>query len=162
MLNMKEKDSFKPASLYVPLYKRFMAFIIDVLFIYGAAISFSLGLRVVHSRAWIMLFAGFFSWIYLTFFYSKGKGQTISGRIFGIKVMSVDGSELGFWRAWLRSGLISTIISPIGAVLIVAFSLIIFSVLSLNVKPTKQRRQTFWDVATKSCVIKVESGAERE
>ncbi|MCK4828453.1 RDD family protein [bacterium] len=155
MMNRIEKSFLESTSwVYAPLYQRFVAFVIDVMLIYGMAISFSLGFGVINDRAWIMLFAAFFSWIYLTFFYYKGKGQTVGGKAFGIKVTTIDGSELGFWKALLRSVLISALISPFGFVSVLTLSFILFSVLSLNLKPTKQRQQTFWDAATKSCVIK--------
>jgi uncharacterized RDD family membrane protein YckC len=155
MANRIEENSFNWASsIYAPLYKRIAAFIIDAMVIYGGAISFYLGFKVVSGRAWIMLFAAFFSWLYFSFFYCKGGGQTIGGKAFGIKVISVDGSVLGFWRALSRSVLISSIISPLGFVAFLAFSFILFSLITLNVKPTRQRRQTLWDAATKSCVTK--------
>jgi len=155
MANRIEKNSLKAASwIYAPLYQRIAAFVIDVMVIYGGAISFSLGFRPISGRAWIMLFAAFFSWIYLTLLYYKGKGQTIGSKVFGIKVISVDGSEIGFWGALSRSMLISSIIAPLGFISFLALSFILFSLLSLNVKPTRQRRQTFWDVGTRSCVIK--------
>ena len=139
---------------YAPLYHRVAAFIIDAIIIYGMAMSFSLGFRVINDRAWIMLFAAFFSWIYLTLFYYKGKGQTVGCKAVRIKVVSIDGSELGFWKALLRSVLVSTLISPLSFALVLALSFVLFSIVSLSLKPTKQRRQTFWDAATKSCVVK--------
>ena len=101
-----------------------------------------------------MIFAAFFSWIYLTLFYYKGKGQTIGCRAFGMKVISIKGSELSFWMALLRGVLISCIILPLGFASILAFTFLFLSILTLKLKPTNQRHQTFWDVATKSCVIK--------
>jgi uncharacterized RDD family membrane protein YckC len=159
MTNRKNKNSSEQTALvYAPLYERIGAFIIDGMVLYGIAISFSLGFGLIHGRSWIMLSAAFLSWIYFPFFYYKGKGQTIGFKIFGCKVISVDGSELSFWRVLLRSVLISSIISPLGFISILAFSFIILSLLSLSLNPTKQKRQTFWDAATKSCVIK--GGAE--
>lgn len=142
------------SSVFAPLYQRVIAFIIDVMIIYGTAIFFALGFGAINDRGLIMLFAAFVSWIYLTFFYYKGEGQTVGCKIFGIKVVLIDGSKLGFWRALGRSVLISGIISPLGIIIILPLSFILFSILSLNLKPTKQRRQTFWDAATKTCVIK--------
>jgi len=113
-----------------------------------------LGFRVIDDRAWVMLSAALFSCLYLTFFYLKAKGQTIGSKVFGIKVITIDGSDLGFWRALLRSILISGIVSPLGFVSVLGFSFILFSLLSLSLRPTKQRRQTFWDAATKTCVVK--------
>jgi uncharacterized RDD family membrane protein YckC len=139
---------------YAPVYHRVAAFIVDAIIMYGMAISFSLGFRVINDRAWIMLFAAFFSWIYLTLFYYKGKGQTVGCKAVRIKVISIDGSELGFWRALLRSVLISTLISPLSFASVLALSFLLFSIVSLSLRPTKQRRQTFWDAATKSCVVK--------
>jgi uncharacterized RDD family membrane protein YckC len=139
---------------YALVYHRVAAFIVDAIIIYGMAISFSIGFRVIDERAWIMLFAAFFSWIYLTLFYYKGKGQTVGCKAVRIKVISIDGSELGFWRALLRSVLISTLISPLGFASVLALSFLLFSIVSLSLRPTKQRRQTFWDAATKSCVVK--------
>lgn len=155
MTNILEENLPKPASLvYAQLYQRLAAFAVDLIVIYGTAMSFSLGLGVINDRSWIMLFALFFSWIYLTVFYYKGKGQTVGCKVFGIKVTSIEGSELGFWRAVFRGGLVSGIVSPLGLISLLAVSFILVSLLSLNLKPTKQKRQTFWDVGTKTCVIK--------
>ena len=140
--------------VYAPLYQRLAAFIVDSIIVYGMAMALSLGLRVMNDRAWIMLFAAFFSWIYLTLFYYIGKGQTVGCKAFRIKVVSTDGYELGFWKALLRSVLISTLISPVSFASVLALSFLIFSFVSLSLRPTKQRQQTFWDAATKSCVVK--------
>jgi uncharacterized RDD family membrane protein YckC len=155
VVNAVGKNLSKSLSpVYAPIYQRIGAFIIDLIIIYGTAISFCLGFQILNDWSWIMLSAAFVSSIYLTFFYYKGKGQTIGGKVFGIKVTSTTGPELGFWRALLRSVLISAIISPLGLVAILGVSFLLFSLLSLNLKPTKQKRQTFWDAATKTCVIK--------
>ena len=154
-MDRPQKVSAEQSSwVYAPLYQRVAAFIVDAIIIYGMAISFCLGLRVLNDRAWIMLFAAFFSWIYLTLFYYKGKGQTVGCKAFRMKVISIDGYQLGFWRALLRSVLISTLISPLSFASVLALSFLLFSIVSLSLRPTKQRRQAFWDAATKSCVVK--------
>jgi len=154
-MDRPQKVSAEQSSwVYAPLYQRVAAFIVDAIIIYGMAISFCLGLRVLNDRAWIMLFAAFFSWIYLTLFYYKGRGQTVGCKAFRIKVISIDGYQLGFWRALLRSVLISTLISPLSFASFLALSFLLFSIVSLSLRPTKQRQQTFWDAATKSCVVK--------
>ena len=126
-----EKDSLGLTHYnYAPLYKRFLGFIIDLVIIYGISISFSLGLRGINDQEWIMVFAVFFSRIYLTLFYYKGGGQTIGSKVFGIKVISIGGRKLGFWMSLVRSILISCLVSPLGFVIILAFT---FVFLSLNV-----------------------------
>ena len=136
-----------------PIYERVLAFFIDVGFVYGVVLSFSLGLGTMDNRRWIMILAFFFSWFYLTVFSVKGNGQTIGHRVFGVRVIMTDGSHIGVLKAMLRSILISAIVAPFGFVAIAGLSFIIFSLLSLNVQPTKQRKQTFWDIGTKTCVI---------
>lgn len=154
-INKTEKDSLAiPPYNYAPLYQRFLCFIIDIIIIYGISISFALGLKIINDREWIMVFALIFSWIYLTLFYYKGGGQTIGSKIFGIKVISIRGNEIGFWMSLVRSVLISCLVSPLGFIIILAFTFIFISILTLNLMPTKQMNQTFWDVGTKTCVIK--------
>ena len=57
MINEDLPDSISlvPASLYL----RFAAFVIDLIVVYGTAISFALGLGLISDQEWIMLFALF-------------------------------------------------------------------------------------------------------
>ena len=71
-----------------------------------------------------------------------------------MKVISKRGSELSFGMSLVRSILISCLVSPLGFVIILAFTFVFISFLTLNLQPTKQMRQTFWDIGTKTYVIK--------
>lgn len=144
------------SSVFAKLYKRILAFIIDVIIIYFTSICFTipLSVNIENPRIWGLIFGIFFSVSYFTFFFLKVKGQTIGAKFFGIKVISSHGYFFKFRYALVRAGLVTILVFPFFSFnIILALSYLIFSLYTLKASPTKERKQTIWDLATKTCVV---------
>jgi len=133
------------------IFYRLLSFLIDLFDIYITAyiLGWLLNLKDI---SWIMIFAGCYSIIYFTGFWYKGNGQTIGGRITRIKVESVNGAKINFWKALLRACLVTTIVAPIGVIAILAVMNLVVSIFSVNVGSAKEKCQTVWDISTGTCV----------
>ena len=86
----------------IGFWKRFFAFLIDLIGV-GIVSSIVAGILVgddVGRRSGINTLIGLAYWLY--FWSSYGGGQTVGMRVFGIKVVKTDGSQLDLIGAFIR------------------------------------------------------------
>lgn len=153
----KETLESRPASLT----KRFLAFLIDVLLLYlNTFLILRFGLNFefrgqVITFSIIALILFYFFLFYLIFFNIVLKGQTFGYKIMNIRLISIDGSKPRVWQVIIRSIFVTALAVPFlnQLILYVAISWVVFSIIFLLIPPTKYRKQTFWDLSSKTYVI---------
>jgi len=97
-------------------------------------------------------------WLYSAGLESSGLQTTLGGRIFSLRVASIEGARVGFWRASLRQG------ARIGAVLTIlaveefvgerSLSVVVTAlvVIGFAMAAAMPRRQALFDLASKTVV----------
>ncbi len=149
---------------YASLAKRFIAFLIDgsilylnVFFILKFGFNFEFYSKIITPSIFYIILWYLFL-IYFIFFNMVLKGQTYGYKLMNIKLVSLTGYEPKIWQYVLRAIFISVIAVPIlnKLVLLIAITWLLCSIALLLSVPTKERKQTLWDLATKTFVIEVE------
>lgn len=144
------------------IYKRFISFLIDGILIY--LITFILyivvykikGINLIYIlRECQSVYAGLVGWIYFTVCYMKCNGQSIGNKLLNIKVVSLKSNKLEFWQALGRAIFISFflfIFQTTKGILIFQIQLLLLSLITININPSKKYKQTVWDLGTKSYI----------
>lgn len=140
--------------MYATIPKRIFAFLIDAIVIYTLPIMLRLLGIIDNEISTIMILVAFISWFYFFVLLLLFKGKTIGSRLIGIKVVSSDDTKLTVKRVIIRTILLTMLIAPVGVVFVVSILNIVASVVTLNTLPWKIKKQTVWDFASDTCVIK--------
>lgn len=135
------------------LSKRIISFCVDVLLIYSFAFFFVYIFHIKYSLLTLMVVAAIFSIFYFPFYWMSFNGRTLGNFSAGIKLSTTDNNKLNFKISLLRVSILLTLIFPYGVILFLAVLNIIQSILFLKKSPYKEKRQTAWDVATKTIML---------
>ena len=160
IITLENIGTFKIARIY----KRFLAFLIDVILVHFYTLFFYFSLKerdypFLPKEDLITFYIDFvFSfWTYLIFCYRFLKGKTVGKLLFKIRVISEDGKNINIKRCFLRSTPIVLFfcwaIFPKALVLLHYINFGFSSLYLLNKEPYKSKGKTFWDLASRTIVI---------
>lgn len=94
-----------PARIHAGFWRRFAAFVIDIVGFYVAIFLVALGMRASlgagqpMAEALLMLVAGIAMFLYFPLMESSGAQGTLGKQLLGIRVTNVEGGRIGFWHS---------------------------------------------------------------
>lgn len=140
--------------IFASFYKRIIAFLIDVMIIYLSIKVTFLSLHKSLDLSTWMLLSGVLSIFYFVFFWIKLNGQTPGAYLTRIRVVAKDNRQISFKKAFLRASSLFVFVCPFGVLVLILLSELIGTFVLLRKKLYLDTKQTTWDIATSTYVIK--------
>jgi hypothetical protein len=135
-----------------PLYKRLIAYLIDVSIHYSVTV---VGGKLLFKLGWLELsIINFFVLIiYFVYFSNTSASQTIGQKCFMIRLEYYGSKRFKIWFTIPRAMMLASIANPILIPIIPAI-LLLFSFILLTQKQMRYKIQFIWDVVGKTVVVK--------
>lgn len=148
-----------------PLWRRLLAFSVDAGICYlgpiivmtwnfGDSLSFFNNSRGLF---WLITFSCGF--LYFFVFIKRTSGQTLGSYFLNIRVVGEGRREISWWESYLRGIILSCVVFPfvLGRIsLVLAVTFLILSLISMTDLNRKGKSQTFWDIGSKTRVVRSE------
>lgn len=142
--------------IYIGWLKRFFAYMLDVGGIYFI-VYVTLSILQVRQDffPWMLVSARLLAIPYFTFFPLVSNGQTLGQKVLAVRTLSDNGARINFKQGFLRATVPVVAIAPTGLFLIITVLYLIQTVHLGNRSPYKEKRQTAWDIYSKTIAVAV-------
>ena len=147
---------------------RICSFFIDLTFVYLSIFLFlEIGLGINYSFifqpwGWGRLLTVYTFFIYYFSFLFFMNGQTLGAKLFRFKVVTLPNKKINFYSSFFRAVFITLLSFPIvlGQLSIYLASIfLLVSIISLSSENIRSKKQTFWDIGSKTIVIKIDNSS---